>query len=226
MQGGVNSCHGIALSLEMPKGCLLAKDFLNHKYHSKRRAFLAHVAAALATRGLVAPRSQFSTSSGDPRRQDMLVEPSGTDAHLRLTVRIPASCFPLRKLGPDRNSLRTATEETARALTAASRSGAPPSSEQHGATTPLATPVYNSGIVADVMHHAHCVALGELAAQAPCVTGAAVLLLLWVERNAVPSRHTAALGNAVTATLASVVESGTVVRPSVYPALPAFQLYA
>ena len=200
------------LSLLMPRSCLLAKDYLNHRYHAKRHAYLLHVAKCLVARGLVTERIEQVTAGGELRRPDLVVRLCDTALSLRLSVRIPAEAFATTKLGPDRNCLRSATQGAARELADAARTGASMGAAEASSDEQLATPSYNAGILADMLHHAHCCTLGGIAARAPSVGAAAALLQRWTACHSMHSEHRESIGLALAAVLASSVTAGSVVR--------------
>jgi hypothetical protein len=219
MQCATGEDRTIDLAVHMPRSCLLAKDYLNHKYHTKRLAYLLHIASALQNLGLTKQGAMLTAGHGDLRRPELVLVLTKADVRLRVHVCVPTDTFHLRKLAPDRNCLRSVSADSSHKKAQATRvsvQSAGAAGCQHDAVVaaaPLATPAYNAGILCDMLHHQHCCTLGMLAKHNPRVGACAALLQAWVVAQSPAARHLRQLVHAVWATLASVVRSGTVVRP-------------
>lgn len=104
----------IDLALEIPAACLDQKDQLNHRYHAKRALYLAHLVGVLKGQPRVAAVS-WDSFAGDPRKPALVLHPeervSPGGFTIRLLPALPAEAFPLARLGPDRNNLRSASKE-------------------------------------------------------------------------------------------------------------------
>lgn len=99
------------LALLMPAACFDSKDQLNHRYFAKRALYLAHVAAALKGHPQLSSVG-WECLADDPRRPVLVLHPhqglSPAGFRIRLLPAAPMELCPLPRLGPDRNSLRTA----------------------------------------------------------------------------------------------------------------------
>lgn len=201
-------------AVRMPRGCLLAKDYLNHKFHAKRLLYLRHIADCLAAAGALSGAPQLEALNGDVRRPVLRLRLRGASWALRLHVHAPTSAFVPAKLGPDRNCLRSASAKSTSAVpplagaavTVAARDGSIESQL-------LATPAYNAGVLADMFYQDHCCALAGLLEGHGELAHAAQLLARWVRVQAPTCSAAGALLEAVLAKLGSAVRSGTVVRP-------------
>lgn len=209
----------IDLAVHMPRSCLLAKDYLNHKYHAKRLAYLLHIASALQHLGLTKQGSKLTAVHGDLRRPELVLDLTKADVSLRIHVCLPTNMFHVRKLAPDRNCLRSASVANqkmqvgrVRVQSAGAAGRESDAKAPAPAAAPLATPAYNAAILGDMLHHQHCCTLGMLAKHNPCVGACAALLQAWVVAQSPVARHLRQLVHALWATLASVTRSGTIVR--------------
>jgi Nrap protein domain 1 len=218
-----NPEHGtIALALHLPRKCLLAKDYLNHKYHAKRAAYLLHAAQHLHSAGLLAAQPHVTAFSGDVRRPDILLQPKDWRLAVQLTVIIPPDAFAAAKLAPDRNCLRSAAAASALKQQAQLANG----NNGHAGTVLegkctgstdgqagqlLATPIYNAGILSDAFHAQHCEKLARMAAANPAFAPAAALLQAWVLGQTPASRHVKQMLDAVWSILAAVAKKGATV---------------
>lgn len=187
----------IDVTVRIPSLCLLDKDHRDHRYHAKRLLFLLHLASALCKQQPATYDAiRLDAALGDPRRPTLLVTHVRTGVQLRIHPTVAPGFFALSKLGPERNCLRSARLASAAA----------------GAEGALAaTPVYNAGIVADMMRAAHLVRVA--AALAPArVRMVAVLMRLWAGAQVPACSCSAAVLDTLWACLAHCVETDRVVR--------------
>ena len=221
MQCAPDASNTIDLALHMPRACLLAKDYLNHRFHAKRLAYLLHAANALHEHGLTSAAAQLCCANGDLRRPAVMCTLASGAVCVRLHACVPVDTFPAHKLAPDRNCLRSAA---APAQAAAPDKGSQPRNVGSGqscgnsdTTSLLATPAYNGGILADLWFHRHCCALAELASKHASIAACAALLQCWVRGQTPAAQHVEPLVDAVCAALATAVTSGAAVRACVLP---------
>lgn len=141
--------------------CFHEKDQLNHRYHAKRALYLGELARALAASPPAPGASaRLAALDGDARRPALLLAPRGSAPPfaVRLLPALPPGAFPLRKLAPSGNNLRSA-----RAPGGGGEAAAP-------------TPMYNAGMLADMMAARHAAHLQALFARLPCLKDALLLL--------------------------------------------------
>ena len=209
-------CHDPAdatldAAVRMSRSCLLAKDYLNHKYHAKRFLYLRHIAHQLAADDRLAAGAQLEMLDGDLRRPVLCLRLRGASWALRLTVQAPTDTFAPTKLAPDRNCLRSASAQA----------GAPPAQVADGGAATgadgaeaqlLATPAYNAGILADIFYQSHCCTLAALLEGHGELAHAAQMLAQWLRVQAIACSVKGALLDALLAKLGSAIKGGTVVR--------------
>jgi U3 small nucleolar RNA-associated protein 22 len=189
----------VDLALEMPRSCFDDKDQLNHRYHAKRALYLAHAAAAL--RSAAAPlglaRVEWAAVNGDPRRPALLLHlqagASPAGAALRLLPALAAGTFPLQRLAPGRNNLRSAVL---------------PAAATGGEAQQAPTPHYNNSILQDMMAARHAAAVKAAAARVPRFAEAAVLLRVWARNQQLDAGADGLGGFLLTMLLAHLVQKG------------------
>lgn len=198
-----NACVDVALV--MPKSCFDEKDQLNNRYFAKRALYLAHVGINLLNlRKLGIANVQWSLLCGDPRLPVLLVT---TDTNsevdgkkIRLIPCLNLAAFPLRKLAPEKNNLRSANK-TEEGDTGKDSVG------QHQ----VPTPYYNTAILKDMMIVEHAKKLKEMANRVPGFAGASVLLRLWLENNGIQEGGDGITPFLLTMLLLHLLETGKLV---------------
>ncbi|KAL4542017.1 hypothetical protein Ndes2526B_g06504 [Nannochloris sp. 'desiccata'] len=211
------------LAVVMPASCFDNKDQLNHRYHAKRALYLSHVADALQNKKIakqlgLAGNShlQWTPFRGDPRRPVLIVDlqhGTASGATLRIIPVATSDLFPLQKLAPTRNNLRSICNPAApgscgnakKIKTNENTSNAPaidPSSEL------LPTPYYNAGILQDMLMLDHSRTLQKIAKNASRLGEASILLRVWAERHRLPDGEDGVDGFFLTNLLAQLLQTG------------------
>lgn len=200
------------LALVMPTECFDDKDQLNHRYHAKRALYLAHIAASLGKKGagvddLGIAAIDWDLLRGDPRRpilvlrvKESTVTAPGTT--IRLLPAAPVDLFPLQKLGPSRNNLRSVTK------TAGAAAASPPAPADATVPELLPTPYYNCGILQDMLLLEHTRTMRTVGKKVPALGEASILLRVWAERQRLVEGVDGVDGFLLTALLAQLLESG------------------
>lgn len=174
-----NACIDVAMV--MPNACFDEKDQLNNRYFAKRALYLAHVGTQLLDMQTLGVASARWTLQGDDIRLPTLLLTPGTNSEVdSITVRlIPClsfAVFPMRKLGPEKNNLRSANMAT---IVEGGRGNDADGQRQ------VPTPNYNTAIVKDMMVVEHAKKIKAMANKVPGFAGASVLLRLWLENNGI-----------------------------------------
>lgn len=188
------------VAVQMPKACFDEKDQLNHRYHAKRALYLLQIALALEmnAQDLGIESLQWTALRGDPRRPALLLRLRDSKAAIRLLPALPPSTFPLQRLAPGRNNLRSACAPRA--------AGA--SAEEHPL---LPTPYYNAGIVEDLLLMQHAQTMQAAASNARSMRDAAVLLHIWAAHQRLADGTDGVDGTLLTMLLTHLLESGRAV---------------
>ncbi|GAB4820593.1 hypothetical protein N2152v2_007639 [Parachlorella kessleri] len=209
------------LAVELPQECFDSKDQLNHRqvkgrYHAKRALYLAHIMQALQSEPAVS-KVVLGTLCNDPRKPVLLVHPPPGASPSGLIIRIiptaPPALFPLPRLAPTRNNLRTATAPppAAAAAGAAKPAGAATAAgagSEPQAETGLPTPHYNTSILQDMLLLSQHKACQAAAGRAPHFAAAAALLRVWARTQALDSGADGVGGFLLTMLLADLVQKG------------------
>ena len=186
------------LAVEIPQDCFDDKDQLNHRYHAKRALYLSHVATALEKKASalgIAAVEWGGCVAGDPRRPFLLVRLQDGGPPLRILAAAPPTAFPLHRLHPSRNNLRTATKPGGKG----------------GEPELLPTPFYNAGIVQDMLMIEHAAVMRAAGAAAGGYAHAAMLLRVWAARQRLCEGADGLSGFFLTMLLAHLVQSGRAV---------------
>jgi U3 small nucleolar RNA-associated protein 22 len=203
----------VDLSVSMPRACFDDKDQLNHRYHAKRALYLAHLVAPLSDLPGVESVA-WGHIADDPRRPALVLRPAGGGA-AGLTLRVlPAAepaLFPLHRLGPLRNNLRTAKDPKANNA-AGKKAGSKRDDGPDAGEILSPTPRYNSSVLQDMQLVAHRRTVAAVSAAAPHFAEAGVLLRSWAEGHHVGAGSDGVSGFLLTMLLAHLVEKGTAVR--------------
>lgn len=184
----------IQVTLELPRKVLLAKDYLNHKYHARRLLYLQHIAVALQASQLPKRGVQMMPRGNDLRCPCLLYTDHATDCSVLVSISLDSGTFQCSKLAPGRNCLRSATIP------------------KKGSTDPqpAATPVYNASILSDLLYHSLCTDLARILAS-PRLQAVACLCQKFLAAQVPDSLHLSSLLEGLLATLASAVQFKKVV---------------
>ena len=124
------------------------------RYHAKRALYLAHVATTLRSHPQLAGGPTWVCVAGDPRRPALVLRPadglSPGGFGIRLLAVPKLGTFPLPRLAPDRNNLRTAVATGGgKGGGAAAANGAKEQGGTHDGEGPklLPTPHYNTSVL-------------------------------------------------------------------------------
>ena len=208
--------------LQMPSECFFVKDYLNHRYHAKRLAYLQHAAALLQAAELASSPATLHSVHGDLRRLavQLPLQMESQTVMLCLHAGISDELFSAAKLAPDRNCLRSAAVPSANPAeqrNGASAAPGKPQKEAHDASTGaddrqlLATPAYNASVLADVFVHQHFCNLAASSQKLPGLLQALLALRRWVQAQMPPMLHLHAVLQGAWACMAGLVQVGAVV---------------
>ena len=164
--GAVGRCNPYAkVGIEIPEACFDEKDYLNHRYHGKRMMYLYCVlthlkknAALLNLKGI-----EWYNTARDPRKPCIsLIFEHVPSVIFIITSMIPIEMFPLHKLAPEKNNLRTAVGKD---------------------EDLVPTPMYNASIVEDMFAHHNTRELVTLSNQFPAMREVLVLVYTWAKQH-------------------------------------------
>ena len=100
-------CTVVDVAVEVPKEFFLEKDYLDHRYHVKRMAYLKVLQQHLEKAEWVAS-SVYSTHHADVRKPCLLVKAKKPgDVCLRVLLTIPVHAFPPARLHHEKANLRS-----------------------------------------------------------------------------------------------------------------------
>ena len=184
----------IQVTIELPRKVLLAKDYLNHKYHARRLLYLQHVAEALQASKLTKRGVRMKTSGNDLRSPCLHYVDQATDCAVLVSTSLPLGTFQCTKLAPARNCLRSVT--------------LPSKGSEH--PQPAATPTYNASILWELLHHSMSMDLARILAS-PQLQAVACLCSKLLAAQVPESLHTNSLLEGVLTALAHAVQYGKVV---------------
>lgn len=203
MEYGRNSSERMVAPLqavvEIPSACFDDKDHLNHRYHAKRVLYLSHILQSLSKKKSYKKFGISSmgwcATSKDIRKPHLCLCFEGiAGVEVHLGTAIPADTFPLSKLTPDRNNLRShllrTSSEGGQDTVGGERTPhekASVASDNNDFLAP--TPIYNSGIVEDMICLHSAAELYALSKQCPVMGDVATLLMAWA------GHHGLLLGN-------------------------------
>ncbi|KAL0083685.1 Nrap protein [Phycomyces blakesleeanus] len=108
----------VDVAVEMPASVFQEKDHMNNRYFYKRACYLAVLANAIkdSKKGF---QVEFSSFNGDMRKPILLVKASGdksevdfskTKCIIRIMPSLPENTFPVNRLAPGRNNVRSGEE--------------------------------------------------------------------------------------------------------------------
>jgi U3 small nucleolar RNA-associated protein 22 len=218
------------LAVVMPSSCFDDKDQLNHRYHAKRALYLSHVATALQSKKVAkqlglnttttstVPQLEWVPFRDDPRRPVLVLhfQPgtfSSTGATLRIIPVAEPDLFPLQKLAPMRNNLRSVCKKLSSAAAVASggEKRAPSNATEGSSSELLPTPYYNAGILQDMLMLEHSKTLQKIANNASKFGEAAILLRVWAQKHSLRNGADGVDGLFLTNLLAQLLQSGKAV---------------
>eukprot|EP00227_Mantoniella_beaufortii_P013523 CAMPEP_0197574888 /NCGR_PEP_ID=MMETSP1326-20131121/474_1 /TAXON_ID=1155430 /ORGANISM="Genus nov. species nov., Strain RCC2288" /LENGTH=1092 /DNA_ID=CAMNT_0043137551 /DNA_START=191 /DNA_END=3466 /DNA_ORIENTATION=+ len=188
----------VDVAVEMPKGYFQEKDYLDHRYHAKRLAYLEVLQQHVHRAGWVASVA-LSAHHADIRKPCLLIrpkKPSG-DVCLRLLLTARANAFPASRLLPDKANLRQ--------LEAAGGGD--------GGNDRLASPHYNQSILEDMFLDEHIKFLRDAAQKAEFLEEACVLLKVWASRRGLLSAPDGFTGFVLSMLMAHLVSTGSKLSP-------------
>lgn len=150
--------------VEVPKEFYLEKDFLDHRYHAKRLAYLQVLQRHITRADWVANVSS-SSHHADIRKPCLLVKAKKfDDVCLRVILTAPSDTFPAARLHPNKSNLRHLEgNEGERAF----------------------SPHYNQSIMEDLFVTQHMNYLQDAAAEIEFLEDACVLLKVWAVRRGI-----------------------------------------
>lgn len=186
------------LTIVMPAACFDDKDQLNHRYHAKRALYLAHAVATVSA-ALDVDFIEWEPFRGDPRRPVAVLRLGEGAGAIRLLPAAPSTLFPLARLAPTRNNLRSAAKP-------------PKKGSKDAEPELLPTPYYNSGILQDMGLLGVSQAVAAAADSAPHLAEASVLLRIWADRQRLTEGNDGVDGFFLTALLAHLIEAGKASR--------------
>ena len=184
----------IQVTIELPRKGLLAKDYLNHKYHARRLLYLQHIAEALQASKLTKCGVRMKASGSDLRSPCLLYVDQATDFSVLVSTSLPSGTFQCTKLAPARNCLRSATLPCKG-----------PEDPQ-----PAATPIYNASILSELLHHSMSIDLARILAS-PQLQAVACLCSKFLAAQVPESLHSNSLLEGILTALAHAVQFGKVV---------------
>lgn len=165
--------------LEIPSECFDDKDYLNHRYHAKRIVYLSHILQSLTRKKMYRKYGISSVEwcriSQDPRKPNLCMRFEGIqNVEMYIGTAIPVDTFPLSRLMPDRNNLRS--HRVRCCLNKGQEHG-----EDSGILAP--TPMYNGGIVEDMISLHRAEEIHSLAQQYPLLGDVVTLLMAWADTH-------------------------------------------
>lgn len=193
--GGVSRFNPVAeVAVEIPRECFDEKDHLNHRYYGKRMLYLSHVLKMLRKSKKKAniESCRWEGIISDPRKPNISItfkDLPGLTFLIRPTI--PIEMFPLHKLAPERNNLRSACNAAAELVP---------------------TPCYNAGMVEDMLALWMAASLRQLQAQFPCVKDVMNLLILWAKQHKLMEGSDGLTVSFLVEVLKHVLEDGHAVR--------------
>lgn len=178
----INSKLKVDLQITVPGETYTKNDSINYRYHKKRAAYLAYIAAHLSKYEPI-EELQYSYINGSETKPVLDLKPTGKLGN-HLTVCINLVCendaYKLHRFSPERNNLREAwlfNENTENNIDVG-----PP------------TPYYNSSVLSDLTASVNQEFLNETLQKSENLKQAVTLLKIWLhQRNLKVSGHVVAL---------------------------------
>jgi U3 small nucleolar RNA-associated protein 22 len=186
-------CTVVDVAVEVPKGYYQEKDYLDHRYHAKRLAYLQVLQQHVSKAEWVSS-STFSAHHADIRKPCLLVKAKKpSDVCLRVLLTAPANAFPPARLQPDKANLRH--------LDGGDGGERPPS------------PHYSQSILEDMFFDEHAKYLQDAAAAAEYLEDACVLLKVWAARRGLLGAPDGFNGFVLSMLMAHLVSTGGKLSP-------------
>ncbi len=165
----------VEVVVEMPSECFDDKDYLNHRYYAKRFLYLSHILRCLSKKksyqNFGISFVGWCESSLDLRKPNLCMKFEGIQGiKMHIGTAIPVDTFPLSRLAPDRNNLRSHVVCKGDDMLESD-------------TVLVPTPVYNSGIVEDMLSLNRAMELQSLAQRFPAVGDVIILLMAWAHKH-------------------------------------------
>ena len=180
------------VAVEVPKGFFLEKDYLDHRYHAKRHAYL-QVLQQHVSRAAWAESTTLSTHHGDARKPCLLIKAKKpNDLCLRVVLTAPADTFPPSRLHPEKANLRHLAEV-------------------EGQREP--SPHYNQSIVEDMFVDQHSKYLRDAAAEVEYLEDACMLLKVWAARRGMLGAPDGFTGFVLSMLMSHLVTTGGKLNP-------------
>ena len=178
----INSKLRVDLQITVPGDTYTKNDSVNYRYHKKRAAYLAYIAAHLSKYESV-EELQYSYINGSETKPVLDLKPKGKLGN-HVTVSIDLVCdndaYKLHRFSPERNNLREAWLFSE--VTENNTEVGPP------------TPYYNSSVLADLTASVNQGFLNETLLNSENLKQAVTLLKIWLrQRNLKVSGHVVAL---------------------------------
>lgn len=155
------------IGVKIPSDCFDEKDYLNHRYFSKRLLYLSHMLVHLRKhrKKLRIKEIGWHEDLKDPRKPCVSMNYEDCpELQIVLWPVLDIELFPISKLSPERNNLRTAISA---------------GSNDDPQLDP--TPVYNASIIEDMFLLHNASILRGLSDQFPCFGQVATLLFAWAK---------------------------------------------
>ena len=180
------------VKVDVPKAFFQEKDYLDHRYHAKRLAYLQVLHEHLCRAEWVAS-STTSTHHADVRKPCLLVRAKkSSDVCLRVLLTAPADAFPVARLQPDKANLRNLDDED-------------------GDRSP--SPHYNQTILEDMFTEEHARYFQKAASVAEHLEDACVLMKVWAARRGMLGAPDGFTGFVLSMLLAHLVSTGGKLSP-------------
>ena len=155
-------CTVVDVAVEVPKEFFQEKDYLDHRYHVKRMAYLQVLQQHLESADWVAS-SVYSTHHADVRKPCLLVKAKKPgDVCLRVLLTIPVHTFPSARLHHEKANLRNLEIQN---------------------DERLPSPHYNHSIIEDMFMDEHIKYLRGAAETAEYYEDACILLKVWAAKR-------------------------------------------
>ena len=182
----------VDVAVEVPKVYYQEKDYLDHRYHAKRLAYLQVLQKHVKRAGWVSSLT-LSAHHADIRKPCLLVKAKKiSDVCLRLLLTVPVHAFPAARLLPDKANLRHLEGKD-------------------GERVP--SPHYNQSILEDMFFDDHAKYLQDAASTAGYLEDACVLMKVWAARRGLLSAPDGLNGFVLSMLMAHLVSTGGKLSP-------------
>lgn len=183
----------VDVAVEVPKEYYQEKDYLDHRYHAKRLAYLKVLHKHVSRAGWVSS-SIFSAHHTDIRKPCLLVKAKAHgDVCLRVLLTASANTFPSARLHPDKANMRHLDS---------------------GDGVRCSSSHYNHSILEDMFLDVHAKYLQDAAASAEYLEDACVLLKVWAARRGLLGAPDGFNGFLLSMLMAHLVTNGCKLSPA------------